>query len=117
MKTSATVTCLCRAMRYRQGYWSRKEGCAQPDILPEPNLGTILYYESSKTNRIVATLVKILELTFRRQIGWYCWIRETSYVFGINVMTPKFKLKIDRSPTYEPWNIVIKSSLITSQNF
>ena len=65
---------------------------------------------------IVATFVNILKLTFKRQIGLYCWILLASCVFGNNIMTPKFRLKRGRSPLCRSWNICMRSPLMTSQN-
>jgi hypothetical protein len=42
---------------------------------------------------LVATLVKILKLTFNRHIGLYCWIFIASLVLDRRVITPKFRLK------------------------
>jgi hypothetical protein len=36
--------------------------------------------------------VKILKLTFRRQIGRYCSIRIASFNFGNKTIVPKFRL-------------------------
>ena len=42
---------------------------------------------------LVTTLVKILNLTFSKQIGLYCWMWFASWTFRSKVMTPKFRLR------------------------
>jgi hypothetical protein len=62
---------------------------------------------------IIPDSVKILKLTFKRQIGQYSCIVLASSDFGINVITPKFILKLGKSPENNSWNIVIKSFFLT----
>ena len=64
--------------------------------------------------RIVATFVKILKLTFSKQMGLYCWILLASCVLGSRVMTPKFRLNKGRSLLCNSRNICIRSPLMSS---
>jgi hypothetical protein len=50
------------------------------------------------TIRLAVTLVKILKLTFNKQIGLYCCIYLTSLDFGIKVIVPKLRLCRGNSP-------------------
>jgi hypothetical protein len=46
----------------------------------------------------VMALVKILKLTFKRQIGLNCWIYFASFSFGKRVIIPKLRLNNGSSP-------------------
>ena len=47
-------------------------------------------WSATELTLIVAVLVKILKLTFRRHIGLYCWILSASLTFGNKIILPKF---------------------------
>jgi hypothetical protein len=59
----------------------------------------------------VTTLVKILKLTFNRQMGLYFYVFVASLHFGSRIIEPKFRLHKGRSPLWNFLNRVTRSSL------
>src|SRR6185437_12594369 len=49
-------------------------------------------WSATELIRLVATFVKILKLTFSRQMGLYCWILFAFQILGNKIMTPKLRL-------------------------
>ena len=58
----------------------------------------LIIWSTTELKWMVVTLVKILKLTFNKQIGLYCCILFVSWIFGNKVITPKFQLKSGISP-------------------
>lgn len=74
----------------------------------------LITFSTTRATLFAMTLVKILKLTLRRQIGLNCWICVASFCSGIHLISPKLRLYRFRSPLWNSLKRAIRSPLINN---